>query len=416
MYALVDCNSFYASCEQIFRPDLAGKPVVVLSNNDGCLVARNAEAKAAGVPDLVPYFQAKPILDRIGAAVFSSNYELYGDISGRVMEVLGGFAGDVEVYSIDEAFLRLLTDADLHKTGHEIRARVLQWVGVPVSVGIAPTKTLAKLANRAAKKIPKLAGVGVLDTKEKWDWLLLRTPTKDVWGVGSRISGRLEDMGIRTAYQLATADPKWLRKNFSVVLERTARELTGEPCLPLEQDVADKQQIICSRSFGRKATELIDITQATSKYAARAAEKLRAQKGLCESMLVWLEGGPFNGPYYRPQRIVKLECATNDSREIAAAATDAAKAMFKPGLRYRKSGVMLMDLRPYSPDQLDFFQRGQSEQSRSLMTALDAVNGRFGRGTMTLAAQGIERHWEMVRNMKSPAYTTSWTDLPTVSC
>lgn len=417
MYALVDGNSFYASCEKIFRPDWRDRPLVVLSNNDGCIVARCALAKALKVPDLLPYFQVKDLLAKHQAIVCSSNYELYGDISRRMMDVLGTKAGNVEVYSIDEAFLQLLsTTRDYNQLGRNIKATVWQSIGMPVCVGIAPTKSLAKLANRAAKKIPRLGGVCTLDTVERREWVLQRIGTKDVWGIGGRISARLAVMGVHTGLDLIRTDPKHLRKHFSVVLERTVRELNGEPCMPLELQPPPKKEILCSRSFSHKITELVELQEAIASYAARACEKLRAQNSLTSTLRVFVEANRFKGVYYGNQRIMMLDHLTNDTRMISNAAREAVAAMYRTGVPFHKCGIGLLDLRAARPEQLNFFAGHQSEKSQILMSALDAVNRRWGRGTLQLASQGIRPQWRMSRNMLSPSYTTKWSDIPKVRC
>ena len=415
MYALVDCNTFYASCETIFRPDLVGKPVVVLSNNDGCIIARNAEAKALHIPDLVPFFQVKQLIQQSGCHVFSSNYELYGDISARVMRLLETVAMEMEVYSIDEAFLRV----DKHNCqalGKQIKDMLLQQVGMPVCVGIAPTKTLAKLANRAAKKIKKFKGVCVLDSPERWQWLLQRISPKDIWGVGSRITERLQHLGINTALELAQANPKILRQQFSVVLERTIRELNGEPCLDLELEPQPRKEIICTRSFSYKITELHELQQAISLYAARAGEKLRQQNGLTAQIWVYLEAfDPAVGHYYR-QRVVKLPHHSNDTRLFASSAVEAIVPLYRAGIRYKKCGIGLLDIRTHKYEQQDMFTQQQSAQSRTLMTVLDKINQRYGKHTMMLANTGINPKWSMKREFMSPRYTTRWMDIVRVSC
>lgn len=414
MFALVDGNTFYASCEAIFRPDLQGKPIVVLSNNDGCIVARNKEAKALGVPDLEPYFMHKDFLSKHGVHVFSSNYALYGDISRRVVDVLSSMVGDVEIYSIDECFLRLLaTTHDYQAVGHQLKNAVMQCVGVPNCVGIGPTKTLAKMANRAAKKIPRLDGVCVLDSQLKREWVMKRFGARDIWGIGPRISVRLAAMGIHTALDLSRASPKEMRKHFSVVTERTVLELNGEPCMELEQQPEPKQQIICSRSFSHKIKERVELRQAVSKYAEQASEKLRAQDGLTKLMIVFVHLMK-NGHRWGKQRLVKLDNFTNDSRVIVGAAIKAADELFQEGEPHHKAGIILLELIERRPEQLHFFAASQNDQSRKLMASLDSINRRFGADTMHLASRGIVPTWTLARNMLSPAYTTRWTDLPHV--
>jgi len=419
VYALVDCNTFYASCETIFRPDLRGKPILVLSNNDGCIISRNAEAKALQMPDLVPYFQVREQAKRLGCRVFSSNYELYGDISARVMHLLEHEAEELEVYSIDEAFLRLpslASHGDYTQQGRRICELLLTQVGMPVCVGVAPTKTLAKLANRAAKKIKRFKGVCVLDSTEKWQWLLARISPKDIWGVGGRITARLQELGITTALQLAQADPKLIRRHFSVVLERTLRELNGEACLDLEQEPAPRKEIICTRSFSYRITELGELQQAISLYATRACEKLRQQQGLTANVWVYLESFDKQVGYLHRQRAIQLPHMTNDTRLIAAMASAALPALYRSGLRYKKCGIGLLDIRTRHYEQQDLFAAQQSLQSRELMQVVDRVNQRYGRHTVQLASTGVQAQWRMKRDFLSPRYTTRWADIPKVSC
>jgi DNA polymerase V len=415
VYALVDCNTFYASCETIFRPDLIGKPILVLSNNDGCIISRNREAKALGIPELVPFHQVRKLVEKLQCTVFSSNYELYGDISARVMRILEEMALELEVYSIDEAFLRV-RDSDCKEQGQRIRQRLLREIGMPVCVGVAPTKTLAKLANRAAKKIPKLDGVCVLDTRERREWLLARSAPKDVWGIGARLDARLQALGIHTALQLVQADPKWLRRCFSVVLEKTIRELNGEACLDLVQEPEPKQQIISTRSFSHRVTALHELQQAISSYAARACERLRRQNGVTTRLWVYLESGNAQGGYLHRQTFVTLPCPSDDTRLIAQYAAAALPSLYRAGLRYKKCGIGLLDLRTRTYLQQDFFAPQQTEQSRKLMAVLDSVNQRYGRASLQLAGAGLNPSWAMKREFMSPRYTTRWHDLPQVHC
>ncbi len=415
MFALVDCNTFYASCEQIFNPGLIGKPVVVLSNNDGCIISRNAEAKALHVPDMVPYFQVKALLERHQVRIFSSNYELYGDVSARVMQLLEPFASDMEVYSIDEAFL-LVHSADLQAHGKAIKDQLWQCARMPVCVGLAPTKTLAKLANRAAKKISKLQGVCVLDTSDKWRWLLARMSPKDIWGVGSQLTLHLQQLGIHTALQLADSNPKMLRRRFSVVLERTIRELNGEACLDLELELAPRKDIICTRAFSYKVSELAELEQAISLYAARACEKLRKQNGVARQLWVYLERNDPELGLVQRQRWIELPYFSDDTRLVAGHAAAALRQLFLPGLRYRKCGIGLVDIRTRKYEQQDFFAAQQSAQSQQLMKVVDRINLRYGKHTLALANAGIEPAWAMKRDFLSPRYTTRWNELPVVRC
>lgn len=415
MYALVDCNTFYASCERIFRPDLDGKPIVVLSNNDGCVISLNAEAKTFNIPSYVPFFQVRDEVIKNKVHVFSSNYELYGDISARVMKLLEPFSTEMEVYSIDEAFLRL-AKVDYQTHGKEIKDMLWKQARMPVCVGVAPTKTLAKLANHAAKKIIRFNGVCVLDEPYKWEWVLKRITTDKLWGVGSRICKRLHHLGIHNALQLAQANPKYLRKHFSVVLERTARELNGEACLDLQLEPAPRKEIICTRSFGYKVTELHELQQAMSLYASRACEKLRSQNGLTQTIWVYLESFDKKVGHYFPQRIIPLPHLTNDTRHISSVAAKAIVNLFKPDIKYKKCGIGLLDVRTKKYEQADLFNPQQTEQSRKLMSVLDKVNQRYGKHAMKLANTGIQPLWSMKREYMSPRYTTRWQDLPVVQC
>lgn len=415
MFALVDCNTFYASCERIFRPDLDGQPIVVLSNNDGCIISRNQECKALNIPDLVPFFQVRDRIIKNKVHIFSSNYELYGDISARVMALLEPYSTDMEVYSIDEAFLRL-PRTDYQEHGKAIKEMLWKKVRMPVCVGIAPTKTLAKLANHAAKKMSRLKGVCVLDEPRKWEWLLARVTTDKVWGVGRRISRRLHQMGIHNALQLAQANPKYLRRHFSVVLEKTIRELNGESCLDLELEPAPRKEIICTRSFSYKVTELHELQQAISLYADRACEKLRKQSGLTQSIWVYLESFDRKVGYFHPQRVARLSCLTNDTRHIAAEAARLVAELYRPGIRYKKCGIGLLDVRTRLYEQGDFFNPQQPEKSRRLMQVMDQINARYGKHQIKLLNAGIQPKWAMKRDYMSPRYTTRWQDIPVVKC
>ncbi len=415
MFALVDCNSFYASCEQIFRPDLRGKPVVVLSNNDGCVVARSKEAKVLGVPDLQPFFKIEGLLRRHGVTIFSSNYPLYGDISNRVMTTLQSFSPQIEVYSIDEMFLDMTAmPGDLNSLGQEIKNRLWQHVKMPVGVGMAPSKTLAKLANHAAKKIPKCAGVCVLDSPEKWQWLLKRVPVTTVWGVGRRLGVRLESMGIHSAWELAQAHSKTVRKMTSVNLERTIEELNGRACLMLEEAPPAKQQIYCTRSFGSKAQSLQPIIEAITLYASRAAEKLRAQQYLARGIHVFIHTSPHEPNYYSASDLAQLPYPTDDSRVIVALAVSVVQRLYRPGHAYLKAGIGLNGLVDRQHYQFDLLHGGQSEKTDRLMAVLDQVNREQGKGKLFLASQGIAKPWYMRQQYTSREYTTRWHELPIV--
>ena len=417
MFALCDVNSFYASCETVFRPDLKGRPVVVLSNNDGCVIARSAEAKPF-VKMGEPYFKQKDMFRRHGIIAFSSNYELYADMSNRVMTTLEELSPRCEIYSIDEAFCDLTgvrNCRDLTDFGREIRETVLRRTHLTVGVGIAQTKTLAKLANHAAKQWQRQTG-GVVDLSnmERQRKLMALLPVDEVWGVGRRISKKLESMGIDTVLKLADTDIRFIRKHFNVVLERTVRELRGEPCLGLEEFAPVKQEIVCSRSFGGRITEYHEMRQAICSYASRAAEKLRGEHQYCRFISAFVKTSPFalNEPYYGNSAYVKLLTPTQDSRDIITAATKCLDAIWRDGHRYQKAGVMLGDFYSQGVAQLNLFDdNAPRKNSEKLMEVLDHLNAKDGRGTLYFAGQGIQTAWQMKREMLSPRYTTRYSDL-----
>lgn len=420
MFALCDVNSFYASCETVFRPDLKGRPVVVLSNNDGCVIARSAEAKPF-VKMGEPYFKQKDIFRHHGVVCFSSNYELYADMSNRVMTTLEEMSPRCERYSIDELFCDLTGIShcrDLTDFGREIRATVLQRTHLTVGVGIAQTKTLAKLANHAAKRWQRQTG-GVVDLsdEDRQRKLMAALPVEDVWGVGRRLTKRLENMGIKTVLQLAETDIGFIRKHFSVVLERTVRELRGESCLELEEFPPVKQEIICSRSFGSRITEYDEMREAICSYATRAAEKLRDEHQHCRFISAFVKTSPFaiNEPYYGNSASVTLLTPTQDSRDIIGAAIRCLDGIWKNGHRYLKAGVMLGDFYSQGVAQLNLFDENPPrENSQKLMSVLDHLNAKNGHGTLYFAGQGIQQQWQMKREMLSPRYTTRYSDLPIV--
>ncbi|MHC8030979.1 Y-family DNA polymerase [Klebsiella pneumoniae] len=420
MFALCDVNSFYASCETVFRPDLKGRPVVVLSNNDGCVIARSAEAKPF-VKMGEPYFKQKDMFRRHGIIAFSSNYELYADMSNRVMTTLEELSPRCEIYSIDEAFCDLTgvrNCRDLTDFGREIRETVLRRTHLTVGVGIAQTKTLAKLANHAAKQWQRQTG-GVVDLSnlERQRKLMALLPVDEVWGVGRRISKKLEAMGIKTVLQLADTDIRFIRKHFNVVLERTVRELRGEPCLGLEEFAPVKQEIVCSRSFGGRITEYHEMRQAICSYASRAAEKLRGEHQYCRFISAFVKTSPFalNEPYYGNSVSVKLLTPTQDSRDIITAATKCLDIIWRDGHRYQKAGVMLGDFYSQGVAQLNLFDdNAPRKNSEKLMEVLDHLNAKGGRGTLYFAGQGIQTAWQMKREMLSPRYTTRFSDILSV--
>ena len=418
VFGLIDCNSFYASCERVFRPDLAKVPIVVLSNNDGCVIARSYDAKPY-VKMGEPYFQIKHKLKQHGIVPFSSNYALYGDMSERVMTLIESMVPAVEVYSIDEAFVDLTGIHDLDGLGRRIRSQVLRCTGIPVGVGIAHTKTLAKLANHTAKRLQAQTG-GVVNICDpiKRDWVLRNTDVAEVWGVGRRMKLHLDGMGIKTAMDLAKADAWTLRKNFSVVIEKTARELAGTACLELDEPDPPKQEICCSRMFGRRLTELAPIKEAVATYVMRASEKLRAQNSLCKKIRVSIRTGMFNPDEakYANGVLIELPYPSDDVRLLTKAAVDAVERVFRPGFKYSKAEVMLVNLCQPGEFTEDLFATTQAAEATNLMTVLDKINERWGRGTLRSAGVPINPDWAMRREMMSQSYTTKLDQLWRVAC
>ncbi len=418
VFALIDCNSFYASCERVFRPDLAKVPIVVLSNNDGCVIARSYDAKPF-VKMGAPYFQIKHTLKQHGIVPFSSNYALYGDMSERVMSLIEAMVPTVEVYSIDEAFADLTGMTELDALGRRIRSQVLRCTGIPVGVGIAHTKTLAKLANHTAKRLQGQTG-GVVDicAPEKRDWVLRNTDVAEVWGVGRKMKLHLVGLGIKSAMDLAKANPSMLRRKFSVVTEKTARELAGTPCLELDEPNPPKQEICCSRMFGKRLTELAPIQEAVATYMMRASEKLRAQQSLCKKIRVSIRTGMFNPDEakYANGVVVDLPYPTDDVRLLTRVATEAVGQVFRAGFNYSKAEVLLLNLCQPGEYTDDLFAVSQPVAATRVMTVLDQINGRWGRGTLRSASVPESPDWAMRREMMSQSYTTRLDQLWAVSC
>jgi len=414
MIGIVDINSMYASCERVFRPDLAGRPVGVLSNNDGCIIALSKELKDLGIKMGTPYFKIKDELDAAGVVLFSSNYELYGDMSRRVMAVLEGFTPELEIYSIDEAFLDLSGIDELGRHGRDIREAVLRWTGLPSCVGIGPTKTLAKLANRLAKKDRKSEGVRILTGPDRK--ALDSVAIDDIWGIGGRLATRMHAMGIETAWQLVCADPRTIRNNFNVVVERTVRELQGERCFSLNEEPPHPQHIMVSRAFSGRIRRFEDLNEAIVTYGARAAEKARQKSVYAEAVQVFVQTSPFakDKPRYSNMATYNFAEARNDIGAINRAASIALKRIFRDGFEYQKAGVMLIGLVRSENRQPSFFGGHQDDKVERAMVALDSLNKKFGRNTLGVAAGGFRKTWAMSRNMLSPRYTTRWTDLRVV--
>lgn len=414
MIAIVDCNNFYASCERVFNPKLNGKPVVVLSNNDGCIIARSQEAKDLGIKMGEPAFLREKFLAENGVHVFSSNYQLYGDMSRRVMNVLSRFSPNVEVYSIDEAFLDLGNFAytDLVEYGVKIRNTVIQWTGIPVCVGIAPTKTLAKIANKLSKKKTSL-GVYLIDSEESRIEALKATEIKDVWGVGGQYAKFLQNYNIHTAYDLSRTSDSWIKRNMSVVGLRTKQELQGKPCIELELEPPDKKNIATTRSFGQMLTEFEPISEAVANYAASCAAKLRKQNSCANMLTVFVHTNQFREdlPQYARNRLIHLPVATNSSTELVHYAILGLKDIYKEGFSYKKAGVIVSGLVPDSVINLNLFDEVDRNRDKKIMSAIDELNNRFGREKVKVAAQGYSRKWRLKQEKLSPCYTTNWNDI-----
>jgi len=417
IFALIDCNNFYISCERVFNPELEGKPVVALSNNDGCIIARSNEAKALGIKMGEPYFRCKPLIERHLVRVFSSNYALYGDMSQRVMEILSHLEPEVEIYSIDEAFFRLpqANEESLLENGRNIRATVKKLVGIPVSIGYGPTKTLAKVANRIAKKHPEHGGVFVLPD-EGLDALLATIEVGDVWGIGRRQTQKLFACGISTALDLKNGNDTWLRKHLTVTGLRTAMELRGISCLPLEESPPPRKSVTSSRSFGQPVTDLAWLREALSSYIAIAAQKLRVEDLKTGCVQVYLTTNRFREgePQYANSKTITLPIHTSSTLDLIHYADEVLRQLYRPGYAYKKVGVVLMDLVSAGHVQAHLFLIPPKGQE-ALMGAMDQINRRWGRDTLHSAAAGFLRPWKNKQERRSPSYTTSWQELPVVN-
>ena len=415
--ALVDCNNFYVSCERIFRPDLNKVPVVVLSNNDGCVVSRSNEAKALGVRMGQPWFECKALAEQHGILALSSNYALYADMSNRVMQILCDYAPRSEVYSIDECFVDLTGMPRLREVSYAMRERVGRWTGMPVCVGIGPTKTLSKLANHVAKKHPRSKGVFNYNalTEAQKTKLLTQLPVSEVWGVGRKLTQRLAAHGIATVQDLRVAHTPTLRAEFGVVIEKTQRELQEVACIDFQQEVPDKQQIISSRSFGNAVTELPVLKDALSLFVANACAKLRKQNSQAALIQVFLQTNRFrkDQPQYMPCLAVPLPRPTHDTLEVNRWADALCERMYKPDYTYKKAGIVLSEISPVTHQQADWIEPDVLSNDK-LMQALDGLNQRYGRGAVTVSTQGAYKEWQMRQERKSPNYTTCWEEVPVV--
>jgi DNA polymerase V len=412
--ALVDCNNFYASCERVFNPKLWGKPIVVLSNNDGMIIARSNEAKALGIKMGEPLFKMKDIIEKHGVFVFSSNYTLYGDLSHRVMTTLERFSPDVEIYSIDEAFISLkgFENRDLTQYCRYIRKIVKQWTGIPVSIGIAETKTLAKLASHRAKKVPEFNGVLNLINNPELEKHLEITEVGDVWGVGRQYTKLLNSYNIFNALELTKANDKWIKKKMTVMGLRCVYELRGIPCVSFEQAPPPKKAIVSSRSFGKVTASKQDIMEGVAYFMAVAAEKMRRQRSACSVLTVFLRTNPFkDSPQYHNGVQVALPVPTDSTAELTSYAEKGVEQIFREGFLYHKVGVMLTGFVPFDRSQVALFETEDREKMSRITDVLDKVNSEMGRNTLFYAAAGNRRSWSMKRELKSPHYTTDWEEL-----
>ncbi|MCC2666971.1 MAG: dinB [Gammaproteobacteria bacterium] len=412
VYLLVDCNNFYASCERVFNPQLEGQPIVVLSNNDGCVVARSNEAKSVGIPMGIPFFECKKLCQQHNVYVFSSNYSLYGDMSARVMALLQEACEEMEIYSIDEAFLRFKNGTEIENLARQLRSRIKKCTGITVSIGIGPTKTLAKISNHVAKK---REGVASLLEQNIRDAILAAYPVSEIWGVGRNLTKRLAPLNIETAAQLRDYNSKLLRKHFSVVVERIALELQGISCLSLEE-AASKKQILSSRSFGHSVTQLAELEEAISHYAAKAAVRLREQGSVVPYINVYvkIKTGLDSSPFKFKSTTISLSQPTKDSGQIIKAAKQGIQHLYSEGQRYHKVGITLLGLQSENTGQTSLWYEQPSEKSAIKTKAwqvVDHLNNKLGSGTVFLAAEGIRREWQMRSNKRSPRYTTDWKEL-----
>lgn len=416
MFALIDCNNFYASCERVFAPHLNGKPVVVLSNNDGCAIARSNEAKALGIPMGALAFEFEQLFRKHKVHVFSANFSLYGNMSNRIMHILSAYSPEVEIYSIDEAFLKLkgFDYFNLQDYGCAIRKKVTQGTGIPISVGIAPTKALSKVANRIAKKYTQTGGVYLIDTEEKRVKALKWLAIEDVWGIGRKYAARLREQGVNTAYDFTQLSDAFVQKQFSIVGLRLKRDLSGIPTLDLE-DIQAKKNIATTRSFEKNITKIEDLKERIATFAVTCSEKLRKQKSCCKMLVVFLRTNGFRKdlPQYSRSSVIKLPFPSNSSIELVEFACIALESIFIAGYSYKKAGVIIMDFIPESQIQLSLFENSNPKHE-GLMKAIDKLNNRFGQQKIRLSIQDQKRVWKMKQEKLSPQYTTRIKDIITI--
>jgi DNA polymerase V len=418
MYAIIDCNSFYASCERAFDPSLLGKPLAILSNNDGCVISRSKEAKALGIPMGAPLFKYKEMIAEKNIKIRSSNYSLYGDMSERVMKLLEDFSPEVEVYSIDEAFLKLPHSDDYQKVGKNIKEYIYQCTGIPVSIGIAPTKALSKAANNIAKKFPERTnGHHVIDTEEKRIKMLKWLPADAIWGIGAGNKNRLQNKGVQTALEFTELSDDWVKRNMSIVGLRLKKDLEGEPTILLEDELQNKKAIAITRSFEFTFSDQENMKERIVTFASRCAEKLRDQKSSCNVVMVYLKSdrNKRQTSYFRAKRMVTLPYATNSTFIINKFALRALDDIFKPGIQYKKAGVILTGLIKTDALQLDLFQN-EDPKHKQLMAAMDSLNDKYGRQKIKMGNQDLQRTWKMRQAYLSPEYTTKFSDIIKLNC
>ncbi len=419
MIALADCNNFYASCERVFRPKLNGKPVVVLSNNDGCVIARSNEAKALGIKMGEPAFKSRDIFKRNGIHVFSTNFALYGDFSNRVMSILSDSVPSIEIYSIDEAFMNFRGIPKKEEFGIELREKVLQWTGIPISIGIAPTKTLSKVANSIAKKQRKNGVCVLMDENETLEYLKL-FPVANLWGVGRRFSQMLQNNSIQNAYELTQKSDHWLQKHMSIVGLKMVKELRGEPCFDMVNGWSRKKSILTSRTFGHEIDNFKGLAQALSTYASMCAAKLRKEGSCAKTIHIMIFTNPFKQNYrmnYKGSKTIILDTPTNDGLEIVSRCIDALRSIYRRDCIYKRAGVIVSDIVPQSQVQLTFFHKHANiEKRQNLMTAVDKLNDGYGRMKVRFAINGFEKKWHLRQEKLSPCYTTRISDLLRIKC
>ncbi|MDJ0626300.1 MAG: Y-family DNA polymerase [Candidatus Caenarcaniphilales bacterium] len=417
-FAIVDCNSFYVSCERVFNPSLKNVPVVILSNNDGCIVSRSQEVKEIGIPAGMPLFKCERDIKASNTKVFSSNYTLYADMSKRVMDTIAHLVPEIEVYSIDEAFFQVMGDhQEIKEKIKQVRETILQWTGIPTSIGVGKTKTLAKVANHIAKKEKGTNGTYCLFDNKQAELVLRDLPVQEVWGVGRRIAEKLIRRRITTALGLAKSNDRWIKEQFTVVGLKIVNELRGIPCYDLEQVPQPRKNIVSSRSFGYPVIEQKDLEEAIATYTARAAEKMRKQESVTQYIYIYITTNRFqpNSKQYYNSISVKLPSQTDYSPTLIHYALKGLRTIYKPGFQYKKAGVMLSFLVPKPEMQINLFDSYDTEKQTNVMKVFDRLNNRYGHNIMKVASEGLKKGWIMKSDYKSNKYTTDWNEIPVVS-